>query len=237
MAEPWIEVVARFLMLFKILTLCFKINLLKWNKGVTSMNFSTLRSLFLIIKADNLSTSSLQTSYEGIHYGAIFSTDTTPWSILFIRPDNEEYSVNVLPNFKFPSISDLNAFKRFFNIPPATKFSKEFSPFHVLAALDSNLNFRPTPGFYNRSTECVSRKIPDSERVYYYGTINHDQNNDGENFTPDNRRKVKELLPETYERIKNSKISIRFTDWEHTKYRNPTLESDEINSRLNNFGL
>lgn len=201
------------------------------------MNFSTLRSLFLIIRADRLTTSSLQTHYEGIHYGAIFSTDSTPWSILFIRPDNEEYSVNVLPNFKFPFIDNLNEFKTFFNIPPATKFSKEFSPFHVLAALDSNLEFKPTPSFYNRSAECISRKIPDSDRVYYYSTINHDQNNDGENFTSQNRRKVKELLPETYERIKNSNISIGFTDWEHTKFRNPTLESNEINSRLNNFGL
>lgn len=189
------------------------------------------------MKSDKLRVSSLETKFENMHYGAIFSTETVPWSILFIRPDNMEYSVDVLYGFKFSSIKNLAEFKDFFNIPKATMFTKDFSPYHVLSELDQNFKFKTAPNFYERSAECVNRKIEDADRVYYYKTVNHEQNVDGKTFTPENRRKVKELLPETYERIKNSNISIGFTDWEHAKFRNPDLEKKEIDHRLSKHNL
>ncbi|EMW5434683.1 hypothetical protein AAFB08_002628 [Enterococcus faecalis] len=201
------------------------------------MYFNVLENLYNQMLKDKLTIGSLQTEFEQTNYGIIFSTDKEPWSILFIRPDNEEYSLNISRGFTFPKISNLKEFKWFFGIPEATVFSKSFAPFHVLNELDNHLKFRQTPNFYERSAECSARKIPESDRVYYLKTINHDQNKDGRNFTPENRRKVKELLPETFERIKDANISIGFTDWESAQFKNPTLESNAIDQQLKSFNL
>lgn len=121
---------------------------------------------------------------------------------------------------------DLKGIKNFFNIPYGKTFFDINNFLNKLnQSIPKKLNSSESEA---RTLVAKINNVPDSHKIYYKDLKNWEQSNSGNHRTNKNLQKVKILLPDLYEKIKDKDISVNFTAEPNSK------EQEKYNFDLDN---
>lgn len=117
----------------------------------------------------------------------------------------------------------------FFEIKYSENSNERFKPGHLIDAINCNSIYKEYLPADTRKQ--INRKYnlekPDS--IYYYRLIDHTKNGDNRRNSPENREKVRILLPELFTRIQGRNITIQFTSDPSCKEKEKTKLKIDIN--------
>lgn len=99
----------------------------------------------------------------------------------------------------------------FFEIKYSENSSERFKPGHLIDAINYNSIYKEYLPDDTRKQINNKYNLEDPDSIYYYSIRDHAKYGNKSHYSPENREKVRILLPELYERIKNRNISIGFT--------------------------
>ena len=100
----------------------------------------------------------------------------------------------------------------FFGIKYSENSNERFKPEHLINAINYNSIYREHLPDDTRKQINRRYNLENPDAIYYQRLIDHAKFGNKNHFSPENREKVRILLPEFYERIKFKNISIGFTD-------------------------
>ena len=153
-------------------------------------------------------------SYNEVPFSMLITTDEQDViSLYFIKVGTrEELSFDIDNNFSINTyVDDLySKLIEFFNIQYNDNHC--FRPFEFFLYIDRNAKLRPFNKTLSRFDTTKIYKLNNPDAVYYHSMVNWDNTSSKKHFSKENRDKVKKLLPQLFEHIKDKNISVRFTN-------------------------
>lgn len=153
-------------------------------------------------------------SYNNIEFSILITTDEEDViSLYFIKiGTREELAFDIDNSFSINTyVDDLyNKLIKYFNIQ--YNENQRFRPFELFLHIDRNAKFRPFNESLKRYVTTKLYKLNKPDAIFYHSMVNWDKTNSQKHYSKENRDKVKKLLPQLFEHIKNKNISVRFTN-------------------------
>lgn len=178
---------------------------------------------------NNISYTTFEFCYNKIHCDAIFILDKSSregnYDITFIKKSENNidmFSFIVYKN-SFKAFINIDELKNFFNIKSSTGY---FSLQQFIQTFRKKIpQFPNISNTLTRTELAIAYNVPDSKKIYYEGLIKWSD----QYRSKENSQKIKVLMPELYEKIKDLKhISVRFTTEPNSR------EQEQYNFDLDN---
>ncbi|GAB2022026.1 hypothetical protein RyT2_11000 [Pseudolactococcus yaeyamensis] len=147
----------------------------------------------------------------------------------------EELLLDIDDNFSIETYTEKDLYAKlisFFEIKYDP--NNRFKPFNLFKYIDENSKPRKFNTTQNREMVTRLYKLNNPDAIYYYSMVNWNTSKSGKRYSKENRDKVKKLLPNLFELIKDKNISVRFTDQPKNAETEKTQYLDDLNIRFKN---